>query len=217
MADIDMIPREYRDGVRLRRLARLTGIALASIVLLGAAVNVGLRWRTAAVERAIVGLQASAAQSQANASRDALLQADGARRLQDDKVRRALRRAGEFAALAQGLDAALSDQVWLAELQVERDVQAAPKAGTTPDPLAPDAGIEEITTTGAAAQVWRLGSRVQMAGQATSYAAVTTFLATLARQPGVANLKLVSSAASPDGGAIDFRAAGTLTPRGPVP
>jgi len=213
MADIDMIPREYRDGVRVRRTVRLAGIALALVVAAGALGGIGLRWRGAVLGRAVLALQASAAQAQADSARGAQLHADQARREQDRAVLRTLRRQGEFAALARGLDASLSDAVWLTELRVEHDVQAvSPAAGAAASAPPADEGIEEFSAPAAAstAQSWRMRSSVEIGGQAANYGAVTAFLSALGRQPGIAGLHLVSSSAAQDGGAIDFRATGSL-------
>lgn len=203
MAEIDMIPRDYRDGLRVRRVLRATGIALAAVAVLGAAVHAGLRWRGAVLERQVAALEAAAAQDRADADRSAALQAGQARRHRQLAVLRALRREGELAALAQGLDAALTEQVWLTGLEVERDVQAA-TPGAAP-PAAQDGTAEQLEADG-----WRLSSAVRLSGQAENYRAVTAFLAALGRQPGIANLKLIGSGAAADGQAVDFRATGTL-------
>jgi Tfp pilus assembly protein PilN len=226
MADIDMIPREYRDGVRARRIVRRTGMALAIVLVAGVLGGGVLRWRTAALDRAATVLQASSAQAQAEGVRSAALAADRARVTQAAALLGALRRKGELAALAQGLDAALTDGVWLTGLRVERDIQGvAPATGAAPAGAAAapaSAFTEEFSApVGAgpapggpapagAAQTWRLGSSIELTGQATSYAAVTAFLATLGRQNGIAGLRLVSSAMGADGQAIDFRATGAL-------
>lgn len=220
MADIDMIPREYRDGVRVRRTLRLAGIALGVVLALGALGGIGLRWRLAAIERATVALQTASTQAQADGVRDAALQAGQARREQDAAILRTLRRKGELAALAQGLDAALGEGVWLTGLRLERDIQAvSPAAGAAAAPtVAPsnDPG-EEFT---AASQSWRLKSSVDLTGQAVSYEAATAFLSALGRQPGIANLRLVSSSAAgagTDTHIIDFHASGTLAHKGTPP
>jgi hypothetical protein len=202
MAEIDMIPREYRDGLRVRRTLRAAGIALAVVAVLGAAAHAGLRWRSGALGREIAALEAAAAQEQAEADRGAALQAAQARRLRQLAVLHALRREGELAALAHSLDAALTEQVWLTGLEVERDAQAAGPGAALP---AGQDGAEALDADG-----WRLSSTVQLSGQAGNYRAVTAFLAALGRQPGIANLKLVGSSAAGDGQAVDFRATGTL-------
>lgn len=217
MADIDMIPREYRDRVRARRTLRRTGMALCLVLAAGVLGGGTLRWRTAALERRAAALEASSSRAQADGARNAALLADRVRLEQAAALLDALRRKGELASLARGLDAALTDQVWLDELRVERDIQAltpgAPAtAATAAAPGAAPSFGEEFGAPAAAgpAQTWRIGSTVELAGQAASYDAVTAFLSALGRQPGIAGLRLVSSAAGADGHAIDFRATGAL-------
>jgi len=211
MADIDMIPRSYREQLRVRRTLRLASIALAAVVLLGAAGTGALRWRAAATAAKADALQAAATRYQADSARDAAQLAGYNRRQQDAAVLHALRREGELGALAQGIDAALGEHVWLTALALERDAQAAAKGN------ADSAGSEELITSGTAAQTWHLASTLQLSGQADSYAAATAFLATLGRQSGIANLRLVGSAAAAEGQAIDFHATGTLVRGKPAP
>lgn len=213
MADIDMIPRSYREQVRVRRTLRLAGIALAAVVVLGAAGSSALRWRAAAIGHKADALQTAAARLQADSARDAAQLASYNRRQQDAAVLHALRREGELGALAQGIDTALGEHVWLTSVALERDAQAVTGKGNA----APAAGTEELATAGTAAPAWHLASTLQLSGQADSYAAVTAFLATLGRQPGIADLRLVSSAAAAEGQAIDFHATGTLTRGKPAP
>lgn len=213
MADIDMIPRSYREQVRVRRTLRLAGIALAAVAVLGAAAGGALRWRAAASGHKADALQAAAVRLQADSARDAALLASHNRRQQDAAVLHALRREGELGTLAHGIDAALGEHVWLTGLALERDAQAV--AGK--DNAAPGAGVEALVIAGTAAPTWHLASTLQLSGQADSYAAVTAFLATLGRQPGIANLRLLSSAAAAEGQAIDFQATGTLTRGKPAP
>lgn len=205
MADIDMIPRSYRDMVRVRRQLRQAGVALAAVAVLGLGANGALRWRGAAVARQAEVLEAAAGRAQADRARDADLQAASLRLQRDDATLQTLRREGELTTLMQGLETSLSDQVWLTGLTINRDAQAASAKDS------PAAGIETLAGTGAAVQqTWRLASTLELKGQATDYAAVTAFLAALGRQPGVAGLRLVASSAGADGKTVDFEAAGYL-------
>lgn len=219
MADIDMIPREYRDGVRVRRTLRLAAIALALVVAAGTLAGVGLRWRTAALEHSATALEAAAAQAQADSARGAEQQAERSRQEQAHAVLRTLRRQGELAALARGLDASLGDTVWLTGLRIERDVQGAAAGANTAAAALPE-GTETFNAPGATpaapVQTWHLRSAIELNGQAASYEAVTAFLAALGRQPGIAGLQLVSSSIV-EGGAIDFHATGALVHQGKTP
>jgi len=203
MADIDMIPRSYRDRVRVRAMLRATGAALAVVVVAGAGICGLLRWRTAAIEHELAKRDAVLASAQGDAARAAGLREQRDRLEQADAVLRALRRDGELAALAQALDTALSDRVWLSDLHVGRDVQQQ-AAGTAA------ASGDLVIATPAGTQTWRLASTLQLAGQATSLEAVTAFLAQLQHQPGITDLALADSSFDAATGVATFHASATL-------
>lgn len=184
MADIDMIPRSYRDAVRLRRVLRLTVAALAVVVVVAGAGNVLLRWRSAGIERQVTALRSAAAQALSASARDATLRDEQARTAQATALLRTLRRHGELAAFAQALDDALPPAAWLTNVSVRRGLQTAPGAAAEPS----------IATT------------VELAGQAASYDAITTFLASLGQSKAVATVQLQSSAADAAANAIAFHA-----------
>ncbi|WP_036168262.1 PilN domain-containing protein [Massilia sp. 9096] len=207
MADIDMIPRSYREAVRVRRTVRRAGAALACVAVLGIGAVGGVRWRGAALERQAAALEAAASRAQADRTRDATLQAAGMRLQRGVTALHALRREGELEAFSRALDAALTDQVWLTNLTLQRDAQGTPAKDAPADPA-----VEQVAPADAAdgAPTWRLASTIEISGEATDYGAVTAFLATLARQNGVSGLRLVGSSAGADGGAIQFQATGFL-------
>jgi Tfp pilus assembly protein PilN len=209
MADIDMIPRSYREAVRVRRTVRQAGLALACVTVLGVATVGGLRWRGAALASQAAALESTANQAQAERTRDAALQAASMRLLRADATLHALRREGELDALTRALDVALTDQVWLTGLSLQRNAQGA---GAGAKDAAPDPAVEQVAALDAAdgSPNWRLASTIQITGEAADYGAVTTFLAALGRQPGVEGLRLVGSNAGAASHAVEFEATGFL-------
>jgi len=207
MADIDMIPRSYRDAVRLRRTLRRTGAAVAIIVLAAAGASATLRWRLATIAHKTEALQHAANTAQSDMARLAAEHAERARSLQQAGLLRALRREGELAALAAAIDSALPATVWLTALNLRRDLQAAPAgapaAGTPP---APGAATNTIATGAADGSALAMTSSVELSGQALNYEGVTSFLSSLGRVPGMRGVQLLASGANPQAPAIDFRA-----------
>lgn len=193
MADIDMIPRSYRDAVRLRRTLRHVTIALAVVVVTGAAGNALLRWRTAGFERQAAVLRGATAQAVAASAHAAALREEHDRIARSNAQLDALRHAGELAAFAQALDGALPPTAWLGSLQWRRDLHAAPAAKTSVKAAAVPA-LPAIATT------------VEMTGQAASYDAVTAFLANLGRSRTIASVQLLSSGMNGEAQLVDFRA-----------
>lgn len=216
MADIDMIPRSYREGLRVRRTLTIYGAALAVLLVAGAGAGAFLRWRLG-VETPRLDSSRSAS-TQAGAMRIQLTAALARKELLAENVAAlaTLRGAGEVAALAGVLDGALNDKVWFGQLRFARTqelLQAAP-----PAPLPADV-VQARTAQAGAAQAWRLGSHIQIAGQAQDNAAMTAFLAKLAADPGVTNVRFLNSstAAADDGGAVNFSVAAALVKRGEQP
>lgn len=216
MADIDMIPRSYREGLRVRRTLTIYGAALALLLVAGGSAGALLRWRlsleTPRLEQGrAASLQMTAMRTQltnAQAKKDALAENVGALD--------SLRGSGEVAALATILDDTLNDKVWFERLRFSRTqelLQAAPSAPPTPGTVQ-----ARMPQTGAV-QAWRLGSQIEIAGQAGNNAAMTAFLAALAADPRLANVRFLNSstAALEDGGAVSFSAAATLVKRGATP
>jgi Tfp pilus assembly protein PilN len=216
MADIDMIPRSYREGLRARRTLRIYGGALALLLVAGGSASALLRWRLSLETPRLE--QGRAASLQIGAMRTQLTTAQARKDVLAENVGAldSLRGAGEVAALATVLNGTLNDKVWFERLRFGRTqelLQAAP-----PAPLPPGTVQARAPQTGAV-QAWRLGSQIEIAGQAESNGAMTAFLAALAADPHLANVRFLNSstAAPEDGGAVSFSAAATLVKRGATP
>ena len=219
MADIDMIPRSYRDGVRVRRTLRRAGVALTAIVLAAAAGSAALRWQSAALERRTTTLQQAANAAQTSQAQAATAQAARERLLAQQGLLRALRREGELAALAAAIDSALPANAWLTAINLQRDLQlatATPATATTPAP-APDSRATTFATGNADGGTLVMVSSVELAGQAADYNGITDFLSNLGRMPGMRGVELLSSSANPSTAAIDFRAVVVLVPPAEAP
>lgn len=211
MADIDMIPRSYRDGVRVRSTLRRAGLALAAIVVAAAAGSAALRWQSAALERRTATLQQAASAATASQAQAATEHAARERVLQQQGLLRALRREGELALLASAIDSALPETAWLTAVTLQRDLQLAPANAPAPAPV-PDGRTTTIATGNADGSTLVMVSSVELAGQAADYNGITDFLSNLGRTPGMHGVELLSSSASPTTPAIDFRAVVTLVP-----
>ena len=215
MADIDMIPRSYRDSVRVRRTLRQAGLALAAIVVAAAAGSAALRWQSAALERRTITLQQAASAAQSSQAQAATEQAARERVLQQQGLLRALRREGELAMLANAIDSALPETAWLTAVTLQRDLQLAPANAPAQAPAPTPAATGRATTiaTGNAdGSTLVMVSSVELAGQAADYNGITDFLSNLGRTPGMHGVELLSSSASPTTPAIEFRAVVTLVP-----
>ena len=213
MADIDMIPRSYRDRVRVRHTLRRVGGALALVLVGAAAGHAALRWQGAALEQQAARLRAAASAAQSDQARAAGERATALRAEQRAAVLGAVRREGELAALALAIDGALPADTWLTALALRRNARvAAPGAA----PAAAATTQQAFATGSAAGDLLLLESQIELRGQAASYQGVTDFLARLGRVPGLSAVQLQSSGANAADGAIDFHATMALTRPGAV-
>jgi Tfp pilus assembly protein PilN len=215
MADIDMIPRSYRDTVRVRRTLTMYGAALALLLAAGGGASLLLRWRLAVETPRLERMRSEA--SQAGALRTQLA---GAQQRKDElagdaEALAALRGAGEAAQLAQALEATLNDKVWIGQLRFSRTQEAL----RDPVPASLPPGAVRVRSAQGTVQAWQLGSHVELSAQALDHRAMTDFLAALAAHPSLTRVRFLNSseAADGDGGAVAFGAAGSLVKRKEAP
>ena len=207
-----MIPRSYREGLRARRTLTIYGAALALVLVAGGGASALLRWRLALETPRLE--QSRATSAQASAMRTQLVSAQARKDALAENVAAlgALRGAGEVTALASALDGALNDKVWFEQLRFSRTqelLQVAP-----PAPLPAGTVQARVAQTGAV-QAWRLGSHIEIAGQALDNNAMTGFLSALAADPAFTDVRFLNSSTATleDGGAVSFNAAATLVKR----
>lgn len=215
MADIDMIPRSYREGLRVRRTLVAYGAALGLLVLAGGGASAVLRWRLA-VETPMLE-QARASSVRTSALRTGFVSAQARKDSLAEGVDAlaALRGAGEVDTLASLVEGALNDKVWFEQLRFVRTQDVLQPA---PSPLPP--GTVQVRAPGSdALQSWQLGSHVEIDGRALDNAAMTAFLGALAADPALNNVRFLNSStqALDEGHAVAFKAAGSLAKRKEVP
>jgi Tfp pilus assembly protein PilN len=204
MADIDMIPRSYRESLRVRRTLSAYGAALALLLVVGAGASLLLRWRLAVETPRLERMRSDSALagtlrtqlSGAQQRRDALAG--------DVEAQALLRGAGEAQALARVLEATLNDRVWIEQLRFSRSETLLR------DPLPSPLPAGTVRTS--QGQAWQLGSQVELSGQALDHRAMTDFLGALAAHPALTQVRFLNSSEAPleEGGAVAFGAAASL-------
>ncbi|THC43506.1 PilN domain-containing protein [Massilia sp. Mn16-1_5] len=215
MADIDLIPRSYREGLRVRRSLTVYGAALALLLVAGGASSALLRWRLALETPRLE--QSRATSIQLGAMRSQLASAQARKDLLAENVAAlaTLRGGGEVTALAASLDGALNERVWFDQLRFARTQEQLQAA---PTPLPPGTVQARAPQTGAL-QAWRLGSQIEIAGQALDNGAMSAFLAALAADGRLSDVRFLNSSTAPleDGGTVSFKVAATLVKTGATP
>jgi Tfp pilus assembly protein PilN len=208
MADIDMIPRSYREAARTRRTLATYGTALALLVAVGCGASLLLRWRLAVETPRLERMRAESTLAGTLRSRLAVAQQSKDALAGDVDTLASLSGAGEAAQLAQVLDATLNDKVWIEQLRFShtRELLRDP----LPSPLPP--GTVQAHPAQGPAQAWQLGTHVELSGRALDQRAMTDFLAALAAHPALSGVRFLNSSEAPaeEGGAVAFGAAASL-------
>jgi Tfp pilus assembly protein PilN len=221
MADIDMIPRSYREGLRVRRTLAAYGAALAVLLVVGAGASLLLRWRVAVETPKLERMRSDSAL--AGALRTQLGSAQQRKDALAGEVEALalLRGAGEAASLARMLEATLNERVWIEQLRFTRTEEAL--RDPLPSPLPPGA-VRTTPAPGAvpaqgAAPAWQLGSHIELSGQALDHRAMTDFLGALSQHPLLSGVRFLNSSEAPAeaGGAVTFGATGSLVKRKEAP
>ena len=220
MADVDMIPRSYREGLRARRTLFAYACALALLLGTGGGVAAWSRWRLAVETPQLDQLRAATAQAEAMRAQLAAAQARKDALLQASSALEALRGNGAVARLAGSIEGAINDGVWFDGLQFSRTQELL--RDPLPQPLPPGTlQVQAQGAAGAAASVehWHLASHLEIAGQALDNEAMSRFLTALSRDPRLADVRFLNSAAArtDTGVSLAFSMAGSLRPAGSTP
>ncbi|MCD2519146.1 hypothetical protein LQ564_22855 [Massilia sp. G4R7] len=219
MANIDMIPRSYREARRARRLLRGYGMALAGVLLAGAAASAFLHWRLSVELPRLEALRGSTARLEAARTHLAVTQLRKNALSEDVAALGALRGVGALGRLADALDATLNERVWLERMVFTRTLERIEGAPAL-DASAPGLVLRARPAPSAAEGVaWRLVDKVEMGGGALDHAALSAFLnRTEANGPLHALRFLQSSVATgEEGQSVAFSIAGPLGPAGGQP
>ena len=211
MADIDMIPRSYREGVRARRTLQAYGAGLALLLLAGGGASAYLHWRLATETPRLERDRSASTQAGAMRLRLTAAQARKDVLAENAAALGSLRGTGDAAALATILDESLNARVWLEQVRFTRSQELLPAVPPAPLP----AGVVQARAQAGALQAWRLGSQVQISGQALDNGAMTAFLSKLAADPRLTDVHFLNSSttATDEGGVVVFNASAALIKR----
>lgn len=199
MADIDMIPRSYREQLRVEGTVRRYGIALAALLLLAFLASLLLRWQVARTEPLLAIQRTELARAGGDSGKLAALQARQVALEQSLAALDALRAAGTVGRLTEALDRSLGADLWLTSIRYARSEQLLPPVAAAD---AANAGSFSVQAAGVT-EHWRVTRRIDLGGAAFSYPALTEFMRGFAGQGVVADVHLVdsgSAAAAADAG-----------------
>lgn len=209
MADMDMIPRSYRDALRVRQMLLAYGGALALVLAAGLTATAWLHWQLSKEEAGLEQLRVASTSAEAMRTQIAAAQQRKTSLAQASEALAALRGTGTVARLSVALDTALNERTAFSQLQFARtqELLRAPLPAPLPE------GTMQAQGAGAGnVEHWHIASRVEIIGQAQDNVALTQFLGAIGNDPTLAGLRFMNSAAAPGVGeaGLSFSVAGLL-------
>lgn len=204
---VDLIPDEYRRGVRLQRQIRgLAWMCLGVLLAMGlcaAGISHLLKEERAGLAR-LKHLQAQAGAQQAR-----LTEIRARRDVAERRVRAldGLRGGASIQRLFDALDAALNGRIWFQELVYARATDA-PGAADKAAEAAAARRVEAKTDD----RMRRTRERADIRGLAVDHAALAEFIRELAARPGLSEVKLIDTSARnyPNVQFVDFQVSAML-------
>jgi hypothetical protein len=208
MADIDLIPKEYRLQRRLRRGLQWFLVGVISIACITAAVRLSLWFVTSKEHREIARLRA---QEQDVARVKAGMQQYEQQKTTAEKQLKTLetlRTSTRTKLLFEALDAAYLSGIWFDNVTVQRATVAAAAAQSTlagaTSPTLPKTAPAVPHATDSAG---RVAQRVELVGHAADHSRLASFMVKLGEQPAVSDMRLLDtgSRAYSTATVIDFK------------
>jgi len=216
LADFDLIPPSYHAEVRLvtelRRFAWVCGSVLVALVLARLGVAELARGVAPRIQ-SLHGVESRLASQHAEYDQLAQRRTEVERSL---RTLHELRGQGSIDALADAIDAAVDDAIWLREIKFSRTRNG--EDAVTEDRRAGYLVVVAPTPRpgeqAAAVAALRALEHLEMRGLATGHRALVEFLQRLERQPGVRDVRLVRTSPAGQGSAarVDFDAIVLIDP-----
>ncbi len=211
MAEIDLVPQEYRYWRWQLRCLKSAGIAVIAVALLAALSWYGLHQHQLATQSALHALQTQKNISQAQQQRLEYLSTSRSSLEQQWKLLLGLRGGATVEGLFEVLDQALEgERVWFKEWRFLRAGQTVEHKQIQPQR---DRGAyiivlpPESSETPEEPPAWSIATRLAIEGGADDHAALSDFVERLLSQPRISDVKVLNTslyASGPDSAAINF-------------
>ena len=195
MADIDLIPTDYRFQVWLRRSRIRFGIALGALSLVAAASYFGLVFATGQVQAEVEALQAR--QVVTTQQRDELTRLEETKRTYERQLAllEGLRSGAAAQSMFETVDRALVDGVWFLDWEFRRAGSVVEQKTRTVA-----TGYFIVVPAGegrAAEETWKIDTHMAIRGQAQDYSALSSFVRSLLDQPEIQSVRVLESTLLP--------------------
>lgn len=192
MADMDLIPGEFRRSLRLHRLLR-NFVAACVLVLVGIAIAwVTLSYLTSSEKAQVGRLQQQEGLAQANKAKAAELEQRKHEIEQQLVALSKLRGERRVPLLLAAVDQAYGEGIWFDSIRFVRRAAAPGAPGNLPGAVK-SAGLLVVPNTASAIEVADFEQTLDIVGHALNHSLLADFMGKLGAQPGISDLRLVDT------------------------
>jgi hypothetical protein len=192
MSEIDLIPQDYHNRLRMGRLMRGFGVATIGLILVTASASATLGYLNERDSKIVASLE----QKKAAATQQRLVLNDllaRSRRLKDqldvlERLRGGAAAQDMFVAVDRALD---GETVWFTHWAFRRAGKTAPQA-----PKTVNKGYFIVIPRGkgpGAAPAWQIATHMEIRGQAVDHAALSQFVRRLLNQPQIGDVRVLNT------------------------
>ena len=211
---VDLIPAEYRRGLRAQRLLRTFGWTCLALVLAFGVSFTGLARAVSAERAALARYKQLQAQSAAWQARLTELKAQKESADSRLRVLDALRGGAQIGPLFDQVDAALNARVWFQDLEFSQGGETGlpgVEAGV-PKAAVPGSGSVAAAAADKPAEPSQRSAHAEIRGTAADHAALADFIRQLGSRPGVSKVELrdTNTRSYSNVQVVDFRLAATI-------
>ena len=212
MADIDLIPQDYRARLQLQSGVKRTIIVMVLMVIIAAALFAVFNYLATAVERDIATLQQR--QAITTQQHEALTQLNEKKKSLDHQLEllNGLRSGASAPAMFIAIDRAITGgDVWFQDWQFQR---AGSSVEEPAEPASNGYFIIMPASSGKQAAAWKIETHMTIRGQARDHSALSRFVRQLFEQPEIQDVRILNTSLVANREFVDFNLAVTVNSRG---
>jgi len=213
MADIDLIPQDYRTRLWLQYSVKRMALVVVFLLGITIAAFVVLNRLAAGVDRDIVRLQQQ--QAITTRQREALTQLNETRKNLEQRLRllNGLRSGASAETMFITIDRSLmAGEVWFQDWQFQR----AGSAVAEPAEPASNGYFIVMSNSGSPPEAWKIETHMTIRGQARDHSALSRFVRRLYEQPEIQDIRILNTSLASNREFVDFNLAVTVNTSGPV-
>ena len=209
MADIDLIPTDYRNLIWLKSKIKLLGVSIASMLAITAMVFMVMQFTTSKLNGKINALQKQQEITTHLHAEIARLNENKQNLEHQLAVLNSLRSGAAAPEMFTTIDRAMSDgDVWFESWEFRRAGSTVTQKEATSSNvyfIIPSADKDETTDT-----AWKIETHMTIKGQAKDHSALSLFVRRLYNQPEIHNVKILNTTTAANMKAVDFNLAVTV-------